>query len=219
MKKIKVLKETPFNKQGAIISIKEFKDKYNYVFSSEENDILDDEIITYLNKERECVLKSPETTASYPLIGTFFEVIDVEEPFKVGEWVWHEKLKEAFQIIKYEGQCLWPNHATLGAVTQYTDTWKRRATEQEYINSVLHYFYIDSHPVLVGKNKVYVKVNTWKEVIHAKQIIFNYVNKEHKLGLVRIGDRVFEAYDSGITIGCVTIPSDVIKRIREIMQV
>ena len=216
MKKIKVLKETPFNKEGAIISIKEFKDKYNYVFSSEKNDVFDEEIIMYLNKERECVLKSPETTASYPLIGTFFEVVDEKDPFKEGDWVWNEKLEEAYQVVKHTDD-MWPNQCTINAANTY-EVWKRKATQEEIEQSRLTIFQSNNITILVGVNRLYVLyTNLWKIVKYAREIItayFEIIEKSNLGGVFK-----YPVNFNGVSVGCVVLAHNDLVQIANIMNI
>lgn len=48
MRKIKILKDTPFNKEGDIIDIKEFRSKYDYICSKGTTD---EELLNYILRE------------------------------------------------------------------------------------------------------------------------------------------------------------------------
>jgi hypothetical protein len=48
-KRIRVLKDTPFNKKGDIINFTEFRSKYNYLCA---RDVTDEDLIAYLKEEK-----------------------------------------------------------------------------------------------------------------------------------------------------------------------
>jgi hypothetical protein len=221
MKKIKVLKDTPFNMKDDVISVKEYREKYKY--SIVDVVVPDEEILEYIQHERDVVRNNPVTISKKPFMGEFFEVVEIQDHFKAGDWVWNKKTQEAHLLIKYEGleQDMWPNHATIEAANQYTDIWKRKATEEEIKEAVLHYFPIDRYPVLVGRNRVFVKDNVWKEVKNAKRLLALIKRKGFYLTAenVKVGERTFEPFIAGIKLGCVTIGDHIIKKIMNIMEV
>jgi len=70
---IKVLKDTPFDKSGAVITLYEFKKKYSWAFISS---LRDDGIIEYLMREFN-LAKNDKTDCNS--IGTYFEPITTLE--------------------------------------------------------------------------------------------------------------------------------------------
>jgi hypothetical protein len=164
---IKVLKDTPFDKANTILSLKEFRERYTYIFNKDNSDQF---VIDYLNIKNKSI---PDLI----YLREFFELKtkDIND-FKVGDWVWNEKMEEACTVV-ISGNINkeWrPNYATIDAVNRYTNAYKRLATPEEIQKYDLHSF-CDGE-VLIGQHKCYYFNTVWKELIGVKENILHYVD-------------------------------------------
>jgi len=74
--KIKILKDTPFDKNGTILSIQDFKLKYSYICNKYATN---DEIINYISGKP-------------PIINEFFEIVDYPLDFIYEGFVYRKEM-------------------------------------------------------------------------------------------------------------------------------
>jgi hypothetical protein len=213
---IKVLKDTPFDKANTILSLKEFRERYTYIFNKDNSDQFIFHYLTegYKNDYHDIPLDS------------FFEVIakDIND-FKVGDWIWHEKLQEACNVVEHNTYYnKWkPNYATIDAVNGRPDIYKRLATPEEIQKYDLHSF-CDGE-VLIGQHKCYYFNTVWKELIGVKENILHYINY-FKIST----DKIKVIYDNeesskwlctlnGLKVGCKEISHQEIIQISNILKI
>ena len=207
--KIKVLKDTPFHKKDDLISIKDFKEVYNYVSSKY---VKDKELINYLIKEyqleQECLKYG---------IGTWFQVVE-DNSFKVGDWVWNELMKQALYIVegnKY-GKEWYPNMCTINAVNGTPETYKRKATQEEIDCYTLESFC--NKTVLIGKYKCFYFHNVWKPLTGVRYNIEKYLQISKELGDVYTSDSTWKSKLNGLKVGCTEISHEDILKIAKILK-
>jgi len=201
--KIKILKDTPFDRTSTMLSITEFREKYRYLINSDNSDEF---VVHYL-------------TSGYlnDYLGTelnkWFEVVEIpENNFRVGDWVWHEGSKQAFVVMIHQVGKEWkPNHVSFEAANDFTEIYKRKATQAE-INyyDLVHYA---EKTILIGQYKSYYYNNIWKELIGISKLILQYIEASKNLSqisvLVNNTSEVEHSYTttlSGITVGCKHVP-------------
>lgn len=94
MKKIKILKDTPFHKEGSLLSIIDFRAAYGWICTSTTTD---EELIKYIKTEWKTIwaTSKPPANREYQLhIGEWFEIVEIfeEEPLVfVHEDLWYVK--------------------------------------------------------------------------------------------------------------------------------
>jgi len=74
MRKIKILKDTPFNKEGDIIDVKEFREKYTYICTRSTSD---EDLLKYLLREHSHYVLHPHEKA----MGQWFTTTEEAEEF------------------------------------------------------------------------------------------------------------------------------------------
>jgi hypothetical protein len=219
MKKIKVLKDTPFNMKDDVISVKEYREKYKY--SIVDVVVPDEEILEYIQHERDAVRNNPVTISKKPFMGEFFEVVEIQDPFKAGDWVFNEHTKKAVQIINFQGfgNKTWPNHATIDAVNEFSSIYKRLATTDEIRNETLLLFDIGSYQFLVGKGKMYLFENTWKEVRGVGMFLYNFKKAKELFGTgdgVGLEGDVKPEIKLNVKVGCLYIDEKSLEKIYKV---
>jgi len=205
--KIKVLKDTPFHKKDDLISIKDFKEVYNYVSSKY---VKDEELINYLIKEyqleQECLRYG---------IGTWFQVIE-DDSFKVGDWVWNENMKKAYFIVKESYKGWKPNECTINAVNENLKVYKRKATQEEIDCYNLESFC--NGKVLIGKYLCYYFDNVWKPLTGVRYNIEKYLQISKELTDVYTFDSTWKSKLNGLKVGCTEISHEDILKIAKILK-
>jgi len=207
--KIKILKDTPFNKAGDEIPISEFRLRYSYICTS---NVTDKELSNYLYNP------------PIKLKPWFLTII--KETFELGDWVWHEDLQQAFKVVRFStyNKTFHPNHATIEGVNSNPNTYKRKATEDEINYYRLHEFC--GGDILISKYKPYYFSHIWKELEDFRSNIQMYL----KTNLLPIklkdgfnnndfGSFQYPCKLNGILVGCMHIPHDEIIRISKILNV
>jgi hypothetical protein len=213
--KIKVLQDTPFHRKDAVVSLTEFKTWYP-IFGK---DVFDTDIVKYVKHEFGFDLSID--------FEKWFEVIEIGERFKVGDWVWHEDLKVAYQVVidnTHSGTRDWkPNYATLDAVNKWHLTFKRLATKEEIDYHTLHSFCDGS--VLIGAFKCYYFNNVWKELIGIHSNVSTYLNGSKQFNkvsvLVQETSEIEFSYNcnlGGLVVGCKTISHAEVVTIAKILN-
>jgi len=216
MKKIRILQDTPFDKKGNILEIADFRLKYAYVCVKE---VSDKELIDYLEIERKCFVDAEICTKLQ--IGYWFEVVDSKPEFKIGQWVFNEHTKKAVQIINFQGfgNKTWPNHATIDAVNEFSSIYKRLATTDEIRNETLLLFDIGSYQFLVGKGKMYLFENTWKEVRGVGMFLYNFKKAKELFGTgdgVGLEGDVKPEIKLNVKVGCLYIDEKSLEKIYKV---
>ena len=165
--KVKILKETPFDKVGMILTIKELRLKYAYLFHKSSTD---DMIVTYLKVERQSYL---EDLSDGNHIGKFFSLI--EDTYKVGDWVWHSELYKALLVVEHTGdKSFYPMHVTLNDSNQFS-CYTRLATDEEIL--FFSYFTVGTHDdVLFSKAGSYYYDHIWKPLQGVSYLIKSYMS-------------------------------------------
>jgi hypothetical protein len=214
---IKVLKDTPFDKANTILSLKEFRERYTYIFNKDNSDQF---VINYLTE-------GYISDYNDRPFRSFFEVIakDIND-FKVGDWVWHQKLQEACNVV-ISGSLLSkesrPNYATIDAVNGHPDIYKRLATPEEIQKYKLHSF-CDGE-VLIGQHKCYYFNTVWKELIGVKENILHYINYfKISTGWIKVMYNNSEESKwlctlNGLKVGCKEISHQEIMHISNILKI
>lgn len=209
--KIRILKDTPFDVAGTEITLEQFKGRYRWVFTSS---ITNEEMIQYLIEEYNCYLKYPIPNS----VGSWFKVID-EPKFKIDDWVWHEKMQQAFYVIdNASGKHFWPNMATIGAVNENSDVYKRKATDLEIKYAILKPF-CDSK-LLVGPRACYYFDNVWKKLTGVEQNVKMYIDSINKFNHVVIESGTsYGCRFDGLRVGCTSVSHDDVLAIAEILNI
>lgn len=201
--KIKILKDTPWDVAGTELTISDFRLKYGYICT---RDIPDSELIGYIKQWNSHPILSQ--TSKY-CISDWFKVVEYAK-FKVGDWVWHEKLARAFVIMPHttDSKKFWPNYCTLEAVKENPDIYKRTATKEQRDYYSLYSF----GDILIGRSECYYYNNIWKPLTNVSNTIATYISKNtnmkaRKIGVVKnTGSLNLEhEYDislNGIKVGC-----------------
>lgn len=200
MSKIKILKDTPFDKKGTLLSIADFRLKYSYVCTKSTSD---DDLVTYLRKERELY----QLKGGLEVIGQWFSV--EKETFKVGDWVWHEQNEQAYEIVEepYSNPFSWhPHSCTINAVEDYPGIYQRLATAEEIDRFKFLMFkerkFIVSKACCYHFNYIWNTVLTEDVIVNLKNVLSSFVNKvthidgtnyHHTVAVnsIRIGCKVF----------------------------
>ncbi len=214
---IKILVDTPFDRKYSILSIEEFRKKYEYLINKDNSDEF---VINYLTKGYKNDYHDID-------LSQFFEV--VEKPinnFKVGDWVWHEGEKKAYTTVVYKNdyQKEWrPNYASIEAVNNNPNTWKRLATKDEITYYDLHSF-CDGQ-ILIGQYKCYYFVNVWKDLICIHKNITKYLEYQKKFHGVSVLkqfssdiESTWDCKPNGLKVGCKEIKHDDIIQIAKILK-
>lgn len=217
--KIKVLKDTPFDKAGTELSISDFRIKYNYICT---NDVSNSKLIAYLKNEWEL----QNSYYSDSTIANWFEVIEVPTyNFGMGSWVWHEELKQAFCVMPFSNDRKWrPNYVSFEAANSYTGTYKRKATQEE-----IDYYDLVSYcdgDVLIGRYKCYYHINTWKELVGVQRNVATYIIAIKNLSninyLVQDSSEIsneFKCTFNGLKVGCKTVSHDDVIKIAKQLKI
>ncbi len=171
---IKILKETPFDKKDTVLSIEAFRLKYNYLINTYNSDVF---LASYLNGG---YLKDNLDTN----LSEWFEVIEIKDSFKAGDWVWHEGEKKAFTIVIDSSQSkeFRPNYCTLGAVETCPGIYKRLATKEEIDYYDLVSFCDGS--ILIGQYKCYHFTHVWLDLIGIHKNIAKYLQIQKEFSIV-----------------------------------
>lgn len=202
--KVKILKDTPFDEEGSCIDLKEFRNKYSYLFI---NDTSDSELIQYLKDERKLQIEAHFRNQ----IGDWFEPIEIDvNDFKIGDWIWHEKLNVAFCVNHYNAaDPSWrPNYCSLEAANSYTNIYKRKATKEEIEKADLKSFI--NGKVLIGRTVSYYHHNVWKELKNVEKVVKSYIHKtnfEGKFNDINVtydgrGEFEWGVKFNGLKVGC-----------------
>ena len=214
---IKILKDTPFDKAYTILSPEAFRIKYSYLINTHNSDKF---LADYLNG------KYKEDHLDIEL-SDWFEVIETPmNNFKVGDWVWHEGVKKAYTTVdyKYDFQKEWrPNYASIEAVNNNPNTWKRLATKDEITYYDLHSF-CDGQ-ILIGQYKCYYFVNVWKDLICIHKNITKYLEYQKEFHGVSVLkqfssdiESTWDCKPNGLKVGCKEIKHDDIIQIAKILK-
>lgn len=206
MKEVKILRDTPMHNADSVISINEFLVIYGSLFDS----VTDEAINNYA------------TGPSYKLL--WFKVI--EEPrFKVGDWIWHEKLRKAFNVIDWNIDTIMkPNECTISAANTYPDVYKRHANSDEIKYYTLHLFCDDT--VLIGQSECYYFNHIWKPIINVYWIVNSYIQALKTLRNIEVLDSKneiengygFQTKLHGLKVGCQVIYHDDVMKIAKILK-
>ena len=209
MKKIKVLKDTPFDKKDTLLTPEEFSKKYNYVYVREKTDL---QLFTYLEQE----YKLEQETPKYG-IGSWFQVVE-DNSFKIGDWVWNELMKQALYIVegnKY-GKEWYPNMCTINAVNENPEICRRKATQEE-----IDFYNLESfcnEKVLIGQFRCYYFHNVWKPLTGVRYNIEKYLQISKELGEVYTSDSTWNSRLNGLKVGCTEISHEDILKIAKIFK-
>jgi len=202
-KKIKVVKTTPFDEEGTLLTIEEFRLRYGYICAVCDSD---EELVDYI-----------QTYTSHPALRqtkqfTVSEWFKVEEipvnRFEIGDWIWHEIAKKAFIVKKQTMGKDWnPNYVSFEAANELKETFKRKATEEE----IKHYNLVEfcAKTVLIGPYKCYYWNNEWKQLSGIRLIITKYLNfSKELLNISTLTadsatiNTTFVVRPSGLQVGC-----------------
>jgi len=216
--KIKILKETPLDAEGNILTLDEWKTRYKYRFTSRISDV---ELIDWLKLERKTQLDAPSKSN---VVGKWFEVIEEKPKFIIGDWVWHEGLKRAFVAMPHTiGKEFRPNYITIEAANSYTDVYKRLATAEEIKEYDLVAFHDSS--ILIGKYKSYYWNYIWHEIIGIEHNINKYIKRNEafcKISQLCNGTtNIEQSWDctlNGLKVGCEVISHDEVIYIAKILN-
>jgi hypothetical protein len=214
---IKILKDTPFDKAYTILSPEAFRIKYSYLINTHNSDKF---LADYLNG------KYKEDHLDIEL-SDWFEVIETPmNNFKVGDWVWHEGEKKAYTTVVYKNdyQKEWrPNYASIEAVNNNPNTWKRLATKDEITYYDLHSFC--EGQILIGQYKCYYFVNVWKDLICIHKNITKYLEYQKEFHGVSVLkqfssdiESTWDCKPNGLKVGCKEIKHDDIIQIAKILK-
>jgi hypothetical protein len=203
--RIKVLKETPFDKANTILSTADFRYKYSYLINTHNSDKF---LAKYLKEEYK------QDNADLQL-DKWFEVIEIAPKFKVGDWVWHEGLKRAFTIVitNTSYKDFRPNYVTLAAVDCNPQIYKRLATAEEI---KLYDLMNCDGQVLIGRHKSYYFNTVWKELIGIHYTVSQYFIQQRAFDcsiqqLAHLSTEVentFVCKPNGLKVGCKVITHD-----------
>lgn len=205
-KKIKVLKDTPFDKKDTLLSLDEWRERYSYIVHKQNSDEF---LINYLQKGYKNDFFSS-------LIEGYFEVI--ENQFKVGDWVYNELMKQALYVVegnKY-GKEWYPCMCTIHAVNENPETYKRLATQEE-----IDYYTLESfcnRTVLIGKYRCYYFDNVWKPLQGVRYNIEKYLKTYKEFGEVYTSDSTWKCNLNGLKVGCTEISHEDILKIAKILK-
>lgn len=200
---IKILKDTPFDKKDTVLSIEAFRLKYNYLINTHNSDVF---LVSYLNGG---YLKYNLDTD----LSEWFEVIEIRDSFKAGDWVWHEGEKKAYTIVIDSNQTkeFRPNYCTLAAVNACPGIYKRLATTDEICYYNL-FSYCDGQ-ILIGEHKCYYFNNVWKELITIHKNITKYIQYQKEFYTVSTLkqfsseiEATWSCVPNGLKVGCMEIP-------------
>jgi hypothetical protein len=213
---IKILKDTPFDIANTILSPEAFRVKYSYLINTHNSDKF---LAEYLNGGylKDCLDIN---------LSEWFEVLEIKDTFKVGDWVWHEGEKKAFTVVIYKNdyQKEWkPNYASLEAVNQCPEIWKRLATKEEIQYYDLHSFC--NRQILIGNYKCYYFNNVWKDLIGIHKNITKYLQYQKELfgvsTLKQFSSDIESTWDckpNGLKVGCKEISHEEIIEIAKILK-
>lgn len=197
--KIKILKDTPWDKAGTELSIGAFRLKYGYICT---RDVSDEDLIHYMKDFKSHPILSQTQGVC---VSEWFELIE-ECTFNVGDFVWHEVMKEALAIMPHSSdpKKFRPNYCTLDAVKENPDSYKRLATPEEVKEWNLHSF--ADGTVLIGRKKSYVLIHVWVEIEIPYNVINDYmvlVNSDCMLDVKVVKDKTtYPINFNGLKIGC-----------------
>lgn len=203
-KKIKVLKDTPFDKKDTLLTLEEWRERYSYIVHKQNSDEF---LINYLQRGYKNDFFSS-------LIEGYFEVIENE--FKVGDWVWNEKFKIAYFVVKNSYKGWFPNECTLAAVNENPNIYKRKATEKE-----IEYYHLESFcnkKVLVGQSGCYYLAAFWKELKGVKYNIEKYLQISKELGEICTDELSWKCNINGLKVGCIEISHADVLKIAKILK-
>lgn len=209
--KIKILKDTPFDTEKDTLSIADFRLKYGFICA---NGVTDNELIDYL-KECKSHNSLKQTDKYWP--SDWFEVIESINNFVSGDWIWHEENKIAYTVVHYEEDKKWrPNYCSLEAANSFTDTYRRKATQEE-INKFNLTSFCDGQ-ILIGKYKNYYFNSVWKELGNVEKNITQYINSLQKFDPINVltnrdTETSWLCEFNGLRVGCTKISHDEVMKI------
>lgn len=203
---IKVLQDTPFDKAYTILSIDEFRARYNHLVNKHNSD---DFLINYLTKG----YKSDRYDID---LSKWFEIIEKKlNNFKAGDWIWHKGEKRAYTVVTWRGlDKSWrPNYCSVEAANSCTETYKRKATQEEID------FYdltaVCDNNVLIGHYKCYYFNNVWKDLIGVYKNISAYlgiIKQFHDVSTLKQSssdlENTWNCTPNGLKVGCYKLDHD-----------
>ena len=216
---IKILENTPIHSKNTIISIEDFRKYYPTIVNTHNTDEF---LINYLKQG----YKNDSLNIDY---SKWFEIVEIKKnSFKVGDWVWHEKEQRAFTIVHWtvdNSFCKeWkPNYITLDAANDFTETYRRLATQKEIEYYNLHSFC--NGQVLIGEYKCYYFSNIWKELRGVQGNIKHYFDcyKKHTAKIsVHYSDSIENTWlctFNGLKVGCKIISHEEVVLIANILKI
>ena len=215
MKKIKVLKDTPFHKKDEVIDANTFGSYYNGAIIKPMKEW---DIIQWLEKENKLEQENPRYG-----IGSWFQVVE-DTSFKVGDWVWNELMKQALYIVegnKY-GKEWYPNMCTINAVNENPEICRRKATQEE-----IDFYNLESfcnEKVLIGQFCCYYFHNVWKPLVGISRNISTYINTVYfqDIGVLKQNssetELTYNCRINGLKVGCTEISHEDILKIAKILK-
>ena len=205
--RIKILRDTPFHIANTVISISDYRKQYPLIVNEFNSD-------TYLLNN--LILHNPK-------LKDWFEVVEIPvNNFRVGDWVWHEKLKRAFCVVVHNinAEQMKPDYVTYEAANSFTEIYKRKATQEEINYDELLWFC--DKKVLIGIRESYYYHNVWKKLFGITQAVTGYlealkcIEQRMSVGYL-IGDTIniekeYALTLPGLKVGCMLIEhNEVIK--------
>jgi hypothetical protein len=211
---IKILKDTPFDKKYTVLSLEAFRLKYNYLINTHNSDIF---LINYLKYE---YLKDNLDIN----LADWFEVIEIQNKFKIGDWVWNETIKQALLVVRDNKSIeLKPNYCTLDAVNNNPKIYKRLATneESEYYDLIS----FCNGDVLISPYKCYYFHIIWRDLIGVEKNITKYLQIQKEFNDISTFrqyssdiDQTWSCIPNGLKIGCKEIKHSEIMQIAKILK-
>lgn len=207
--KIKVLRDTPSHLAGSLMEPMEFKLFFPYIVHPDK---FDKRIYDILFEQKE--------------LSKWFETIEVQHKFKLGDWVFNEKTQCAYKIVDwcYGVIELLPNQCTLAAVEENPSVYKRLATHQEIAHFELHSF--KEGKILIGKHKCYYTAHIFQEIKGIEKIVKEYcfVKKEFFIEVLtdvkpKQLSSVFYGESNGLRFGCMEFTHAEIKEVARILEI
>lgn len=211
---IKILKDTPFDKAYTVLSLEEFRNRYSYLINTHSSDEFLVEYIKGRYKRDHLDIK----------LSDWFEVAELRDTFKLGDWAWHEDLKRAFQVTPHSTtKYFFPNHCSFEAVNLYTKTYIRKASPSEIVYDSLTEFCHGK--VLIGQYKCYYFNDVWRELIGIHKHITKYAQsiKEYtEISALIQGcsdiDASWSCNPNGLKVGCMEISHEDVLRMGRILK-
>lgn len=204
MTKIKILRDTPMHNADSVISFEEFRYNYGRLFES-----INDETVNNYG-----------TGTNNKLL--WFKVID-EPQFKIGDWIWHETLQKAFNVIDWNiDTIIKPNECTISAANTYPDVYKRHANSDEIKYYTLHLFCDDT--VLIGQSECYYFDHIWKPIIKVEWNVNKYIQTLKEFRIIEVlnskndVEKSYQTRLNGLKVGCKHISHEEVIQIAKILK-